>query len=156
MLLNHIAPYHVLISSEGISHNYTVYKYMTVNLSLVDFLYSFHYLGSMNKFVINAHIRQNVHLLSDYYYLGSMNKFVINAHIRQNVHLLSDYYYFPARLVQKRQQLRQRFQREDIERSAGQCTCTATNRQRHHIVCKLEKAAFPLTIMHSLFWSIST
>ena len=61
----------------------------------------------------------------------------------------SDYYYysFSARLAPKRQQLRRRFQSKDVERSAGYCTCTPTNRQRPHIVCKLEKAAFTLTLM---------
>ena len=63
---------------------------------------------------------------------------------------------FPARLAQKLRQLRGRFQREDIERSPEQVCHTLTNRHRHHIVCKLEKAAFPLTLMYSVFWSIST
>ena len=48
----------------------------------------------------------------------------------------------------KRQQLRGRFQRQDIERSPEQVCHTLTNRHRHHIVCKLEKAAFPLTLMY--------
>ena len=76
--------------------------------------------------------------------IAALHKSVVGVcYIRQNVHLLSDYS-FPARLEQKRQQLRERFQREDVERSVEQCTCTPTNRQRHHIVCKLEKVAFPL------------
>ena len=76
---------------------------------------------------------------------------VVNRQLTHTPECSSSYYSysFSARLAQKRQQLRRRFQREDTERSAGFCTCTLTNRHRHHIVCKLEKAAFPLTLMYT-------